>query len=126
MRFNNHFGKTLAAFVLSAFILTSCTSHHLISPQAESLHNELNAGDTVMIVTKDGRHMQFKIVEIKADSIFSQKQRIAFDEIAKIEKQKVSAAKTTGAVILGAVGVVAVGFLIITIAIANAFEDLGN
>jgi len=126
MRFNNHLGKIVTAFVLSAFILTSCTSHHLISPQAESLHHGLNAGDTVRIVTKDGRHVQFKIVEIKADSIFSQKQHIAFGEIAKIEKQKVNAAKTTGAVILGAVGVLAIGFLIATIAFANAIGDLGE
>jgi hypothetical protein len=126
MRFNNYFGKTLTVFVLAAFLFTACTSQRLINPQPQSMHNELNAGDTVRIVTKDGRHMQFKIVEIKADSIFSQKQPIAFDEIAKIERQKVDAAKTTGAVILGTVGVLAVGYLIAAIAFASAIENLGE
>ncbi len=126
MRFNNQLDKTLIVFVLVVFIFTACTSHHLVNPQPQSIHNELNAGDTVRIVTTDGRHVQFKIVEIRADSIFSQKQQIAFGEIAKIEKQKVSAAKTTGGVILGAVGVAAVSFFILTIAVANAFDDLGN
>jgi preprotein translocase subunit YajC len=110
MRLNNHLGKTFIVLVVLAFIFMSCTSHRLVNPQPQSLHNELNAGDTVRIVTKEGRHVQFKIVEIRADSIFSQKERIAFGEIAKIEKQKVDAAKTTGAVILGAAGVLAVGY----------------
>jgi hypothetical protein len=126
MRFNNHLGRTLVVFVALAFSLTACTSQHLINPQPQSLHDKLNAGDTVRLVTKDGRHVQFKIVEIRSDSIFSQKQHIAFGEIAKIEKQQVDAAATTGVVILGAAGVMAVSYLISSIALADAFEDLGN
>jgi hypothetical protein len=126
MRLNNPVGKTLIVFVLLVFILASCTSYKIINRQPEALHTELDIGDSVKIVTKDGRHLQFQILDIRADSVFSEKQAIAFGEILKIEKQKVGAAKTTGAVILGAVGVLAVYSLLAIIAFANALDDLGD
>lgn len=65
------------------------------------MRTELKTGDFVRIATNDGRHLQFKIVAIRADSLFGEKQQIAFDEIAKIEKKKGDAAKTVIAVVLG-------------------------
>jgi len=100
MRFHDLIGKAITVFVLLAFILTSCSSYKSIHRQAEPLRTELKAGDFVRIATNDGRHIQFKIVAIRADSLFGEKQQIAFDEIAKIERKKRDTVKTVIAVVL--------------------------
>jgi hypothetical protein len=123
MHLNNPLGKALTVFVMLAFILASCTSYKLINRQPEALHTELDIGDSVKIVTKDGRHLQFQIVEIRADSLFSEQHQIAFGEIVKIEKQKVDAAKTTGAVLLGSVGIISLAFLIFAITWEDTWAD---
>jgi hypothetical protein len=124
---NNHTGDTtrrrlgsrgltcLLAVLLAA---SGCKTYTPVSkagsPQftRERVAEDLKAGDTVKIITKDGRDLKFKVEQIGAETISGENQSVPFPEIARLEKRKVSAGKTTAlglgvtatvAVILGAI-----------------------
>ena len=56
---------------------------------------DLKVGDFVKIVAKDGRQLEFEIVAISSDALFSAYQVIQFNEIAQIEKIKINENETT-------------------------------
>ena len=95
------------------------------SPQftSERVAENLKAGDTVKIITKDGKELKFKVEQIGAETISGEKQSVAFQEIARLEKRKVSAGKTT-ALGLGVLGTVAV--ILGAVAAASAFAALSG
>jgi predicted ABC-class ATPase len=66
--------------------LTSCASYTIIKLEPEALHKKLKIGDAVKIMTKDGKHSQFRIIQIEADSLFGRHQTMAFNDIAEIKK----------------------------------------
>jgi hypothetical protein len=92
----------------------------------------LRAGDTVKIVTKDGRDLELKIVTVTPEAIVGtpvssvstaeagevKDQRVEFSEIAKLEKREISTGKTVG-LVAGILAAVAV-FVLISIAVAMA------
>jgi len=97
---------TLAA-LLAIWMLASCTS--LKPVRSDQVHSSLKAGDTVQIVTKDGTQTTFEIVAVTTDAIVGRDHRIAFTDIAELQKREISAGKTAGLVgaILGFVALLA-------------------
>ena len=122
--------RSLSLVLISALMMVSCTSFKVVKP--DDLQGGLKAGDTVKIVTKDGRELELKIVTITPEALVGtpvssvgtaeasemKDQRVEFSEIAKLEKREISAGKTVG-LVAGILAAVAV-FVLISIAVAVA------
>ena len=122
--------RSLSLVLISALMMVSCTSFKVVKP--DDLQGGLKAGDTVKIVTKDGRDMELKIVTITPEALVGtpvssvgaaeasevKDQRVEFSEIAKLEKREISTGKTVG-LVAGILAAVAV-FVLISIAVAYA------
>jgi hypothetical protein len=77
--------------------------------RSDEVHTSLKAGDTVQIVTRDGKTTTFEIVAVTMEAIVGQDHRIAFVDIAELQKREVDAGKTVGmvAAILGVIALIA-------------------
>jgi hypothetical protein len=91
--------------LLVAVMLVSCTSYRVIT-LPNDIEAMLQKGDTVKVITKDGRELMFEVTDITPEAIISENQRVLFSDIARVEKRHISAGKTAA---LGA-GIL-VGFL---------------
>ncbi|HEY7363023.1 MAG TPA: hypothetical protein VIE37_02865 [Methylomirabilota bacterium] len=93
--------------LLVGLLLGSCTS--LTPVRSDEVHTSLKAGDTVQIVTRDGKTTTFEIVAVTMEAIVGQDHRIAFVDIAELQKREVDAGKTVGmvAAILGVIALIA-------------------
>jgi hypothetical protein len=114
------------AAVLAISVLVSCTSLRPI--RSDQVQTSLKAGDTVSIVTRDGRATELKIVAVTGEAIIGTDQRIALDDIVELQKREIHIGKTLGLVgaIVGAA--VLVGLLVWLVAevAAGAGAGLGN
>ncbi len=122
--------RCMSTLLVAALMLVSCTSFKVIKP--DDIQAGLKAGDTVKIVTKDGRDLELKIVTVTSEALVGtpvssvgtaeaggvKDQRVEFSEIAKLEKREISPGKTVGLVALILAGVAA--FVLISIAVAIA------
>lgn len=115
--------------LLAAMLATSgCTTFKPITGAAnpqltdDLVARNIKAGDTVKIITKDGRDLKFKVDQVGAETISGENQTVSFQEIAKLEKRKISAGKTT-VLGLGVLGTVIVG---VGVAAAVAFLALAG
>ena len=89
---NNTFGKSLAVFFLIvAMIATSCASYVKVHPEPVNIQSILKQGDTVKIVTKDNREIEFVVVEVSDEAIIGQNETVLFTDISKLEEMSVSA-----------------------------------
>ncbi len=122
--------RSLSLVLISALMMVSCTSFKVIKP--DDIQAGLRAGDTVKIVTKDGRDLELKIVTVTPEAIVGtpvssvstaeagevKEQRVEFADIAKLERREISAGKTVG-LVAGILAAVA-AFVLISIAVAIA------
>jgi hypothetical protein len=94
-------GQTPTSLVLViCLLLASCTSYKVVQIP-ENRESEIHEGDTVKIVTKDGRDLQFKVVSVTSEGVIGENQQvIRFSDVAKLEKREVSAIKTAGLIVL--------------------------
>jgi len=93
---NNPFGKILAVFLLIvAMIATSCASYVKVHPEPVNIQSVLKQGDTVKIVTKDNREIEFIVVEVSDEAIIGENETVLFTDISTLEKMSVSAGKNT-------------------------------
>jgi len=107
-------GRSGAVLLIAlALLSTSCAAfwetESLLAPKMEKLDDELKelrVGDTVMITTKYWKQIKFKIVEVKADTLLGEHQKIAFDQIEKIKR--VDSLGSTAKFYLGAYAIIAV------------------
>jgi len=89
--------------VLIVVLLTSCASkYEVVRPYDKWFQNTLESGDTVRIVTKDGRDLEFPIVFITSEAIVGEEQQVLFTEIAEVKKMEVSAVMTVRHAVWGA------------------------
>src|SRR5262249_15462819 len=90
----------LISLVLVASLMSmSCTSWKPV--HVPVLETQLKEGDTVRIVTIDGRQLEFTISGITSEAIEGENQRVLLKDITTVEKQEVSAgAKTAGLVLI--------------------------
>lgn len=106
--------RCISAALLAAWILVSCTS--LRPVRSDEVQRSLKAGDTVSVVTKDGRQAEFEIVAVTAEAIVGKDQWIELADIAELQKREISAGKTAGLVgaVLGVVALVALLALLVS------------
>jgi hypothetical protein len=87
--------KIISMTLITAFVFMSCTSYKVVK-FPHNIHSDLHEGDTVKIVTKDGRDLTFQLVAITSEAMIGKDQRIFFSEIDTVEKKHVSVGKTLG------------------------------
>ncbi|MDH5700154.1 MAG: hypothetical protein OEZ41_09365 [Nitrospirota bacterium] len=117
-------GQTLTSAVLvMCLLVSSCTSFKVVQI-SDNITSDIHEGDSVKIVTKDGRDVEFKVVSVTSEGVTGDNQQvIRFSDVAKLEKAEVSVLKTaglTGGIVLGLVG------LLIIIALGAAVADLSS
>jgi hypothetical protein len=117
-------GQALTSAVLiMCLLVSSCTSLKVVQV-SDNISSDIHEGDTVKIVTKDGRDVAFKVVSVTSEGVTGDNQQvIRFSDVAKLEKEEVSIVKTaglTGGIVLGLLG------LLIIIALAAAVADLSS
>jgi hypothetical protein len=95
-------GQTPTSLILViCLLLASCTSYKVVQIP-ENIESDIHEGDTVKIVTKDGRDLEFKVVSVTSEGVIGENQQvIRFSDVAKLEKREVSAIKTAGLIVLG-------------------------
>ena len=49
-------------------------------------HNVLKEGDEVRVVIKDGRELEFRVVEVNEDALVGENQRIAFSKLSDYKR----------------------------------------
>lgn len=123
--------RSISAVLLSALMMVSCTSFKVVKP--DDIQAGLKAGDTVKIVTKDGRDLELKILTTTPEALVGtpvssvgtaeasdvKDQRVEFSEIAKLEKREISPGKTVG-LVAGIVASVALFLVLMAAVIAAA------
>jgi hypothetical protein len=77
-------------------MLGSCVSLRPI--RSDEVQTSLKAGDTVSIVTRDGRKAEFEIVAVTPEAIVGKDQRVELADIAELQKREISFGKTAGLV----------------------------
>ena len=117
-------GQTLTSAVLvMCLLVSSCTSFKVVQI-SDNITSDIHEGDSVKIVTKDGRDVEFKVVSVTSEGVTGDNQQvIRFSDVAKLEKEEVSVLKTaglTGGIVLGLLG------LLIIIALGAAVADLSS
>ncbi len=91
--------KFISVVLIAAFMAMSCTSYKVVEPPGiENIENRVKKGDTIRVVTTDGRDVKFKVTAVTSDAIVGENQRVLFSDIATLERQEVSTAKTVGLV----------------------------
>jgi len=86
--------------------LASCAAYRYttITPNVGDIHSTLEPGDTVRIVTKEGRDLEFPITFITSEAIEWEGHRVLFSDIATLEKRQISPVVLIWRVPLAAVG----------------------
>jgi len=91
---NNTSRKELAVFFLMvAMIATSCASYVKVHPEPINIQSVVKPGDTVKMVTKDNREIEFVVVEVSDEAIIGENETVNFRDISKLEEMSVSAGK---------------------------------
>jgi hypothetical protein len=103
--------------IVSMIHMVGCTEFRSLQ-RAEGVSNPygVSVGDTVLLVTTDAQHFEFKITDLTETAIIGDHVEIPFDEISVAKKQEIDEAKTAKAVggpILG-IGAVWLIFLMLT------------
>ncbi len=102
--------------LLAALLSASCTTFAPV--KRGDLPSGLKAGDTVRVLTRDGREQQFEIIRVEPDAIVGARERVELADVALLEKREIHVAKTVG-LTLAIVGAAAFVTLIITLATAK-------
>lgn len=106
----------LSCLLVFLATLTGCmTMQNVSHDQWSDVTSQVEAGDTVEIVTTDGRVEKFVVTEVTDDSLVGSDIRIAREEISRLQVQAVHKGRTFGAA-FGSAGAV----LIIVLAAAMA------
>jgi len=83
--------RLLLVFIISNFITASCASYVKVHPEPVNIQSILKQGDTVKIVTKDNREIEFVVVEVSDEAIIGENETVLFTDISKLEEMSVSA-----------------------------------
>ncbi|CAN5716791.1 hypothetical protein BH23PSE2_BH23PSE2_02110 [soil metagenome] len=107
--------KLLCLTILLAGI-TGCKTMQTVShDQWSDVTRQVEAGDTVEVVTTDGQVQTFVVTEVTADALVGGDMRIAKEDISRLQVRAVHKGRTFGAAFGGAGAV-----LIIVLAAATA------
>jgi len=81
-------------------IATSCASYLKVPSEPINIQSLLKKGDTVRIVAKDKREIEFVVVvvvEVSDEAIIGENEKVLFTDIFILEETSVSAGENAGA-----------------------------
>ena len=124
---NDLWQRVVTALTVLAFaLMQGCTTWQPVEPD-QPLFNQVQVGDPVRVELKDGRELEFDVVEKTESGISGEEAYVDFADIADIEVNKVSTGATTGGLI---VAYVVIGTALMALllndfgdAIEDAFDD---
>lgn len=97
-------------------LLTGCRTMRAVEHgDWSSLKGRVEAGDTVEVVTTDGRVEKFVVTEVTPDALVGADTRIARDDISRLQVSEVHKGRTFGAA-FGSAGAVLVILMALTFA----------
>lgn len=108
--------RQASVVLMAVSLFTACTSFQVIEPSEEGVHSKVKTGDTVRVVTLDGRTFELKALDVTSEALIGKDQttfedrRILFDKIAMLEKKKINRVKQDSLVYGG----IAVLFLVVS------------
>ena len=88
--------KLISVILIVAFTAVSCTAYKVVTPprppRDEDIHaghihagrsaiesqRRVQEGDTIRVVTTDGRNLKFKVIAVTSDAIVGENQHILF------------------------------------------------
>ncbi|MFQ6021788.1 MAG: hypothetical protein ACE5NW_03615 [Acidiferrobacterales bacterium] len=79
--------------LITVLLLTACASFQVIEPRAEAAQSKIKTGDTVRIVTIDGRTLELMALDVTPEALIGKDQatfedrRVSLDEIAMLERK---------------------------------------
>jgi hypothetical protein len=88
------FGRCFALLAMSA-ILTACVAHRSVENKYEKISSELEPGDRVEIVLRDGSETTFRVTEIRptelvgdtsTDITRGEEVTVRYDDISRLER----------------------------------------
>jgi len=71
-------------------IATSCASYVKVHPEPKNIQSVIKQGDTVRIVTKDNREIEFIVIEVSDEAIIGENETVLFTDIFILEEMSVS------------------------------------
>lgn len=90
----------MMVFVL---LLSGCRTMQVVEHgNWSSLEGKVSAGDTVEVVTRDGRVQTFVVTEVTPDALVGANTRIAREDISRLQVNAVHKGRTFGAAFGGA------------------------
>jgi hypothetical protein len=101
--------RTLALLTASIFLATGCASLQPVPLNGAA--PPLQAGDAVVVTTRDGARHKFQVTSVEADALRGEHDRIAYADMKSLEVRRsdgTNISKTAliiGAVVLGAVAI---------------------
>ena len=84
--------KCIAVVLIVTFVAMSCTSYKVA--KLPGIENRVKVGETIRVVTTDGRDVQFKVTGITADTIVGENHHILLSDITTLERRRISPGKT--------------------------------
>ena len=89
--------------LMISMLLSGChTMQSVQHSDWSSLKGRVEAGDTVQVVTMDGRTVKFVVTEVTPDALVGADTRIARDDISSLKVNQVHKGRTFGAAFGGA------------------------
>ena len=77
-------------FLILNMIATSCASYLKVHSEPINIQSLLKKGDTVRIVAKDKREIEFVVVEVSDEAIIGENEKVLFTDIFILEEMSVS------------------------------------
>lgn len=107
----NMFKRTLSVLAASIFLATGCAQMRTVPLSAAQgvERPAVQAGDRVVVTTKDGAKHTFQVTSVESDVLRGEQGRIAYTDMKSLQVQTPGGINKTalivGAVVLGAVAI---------------------
>lgn len=114
------------SLLLIITVLTGCSTFRPIGSAHGEFHDRIVSkkstlpGKQVKIVTTDGKHYKFRVVDVTDEYIEGKNVKVLVADIESFEIQKFSAAKTTCLIL----GIVAAWYILYGIAVVTAYGEI--
>ncbi len=106
----------LAIVFVAGLLVTSCASFQPIEPRYSNVQQQVQIGDTVRVITRDGWKRTIKVSDVTLEALYGEgpstvdDAKVLFNDISSLEKKKDRKYANSPLIVYGAIGL---GFLIL-------------
>jgi len=101
---NKLWRQWIAMVMVVVFVVSGCSSLHMVAITAEDIGRDVVSGDNVVVQTHDGTQHEFKVARVSENALLGDDVAINFSDMAKLQVKKNDTTKT----VLLVLGIVAV------------------